>query len=322
MDYVRWIRPKIGHEKIFLPCANGVIFNQAGQVLLMRRRDFGSWATPGGAVDVGETVAACLRREVAEETGLQLDNIELVSILSEPQYDVVYPNGDQTQQFTVNFRAIASTGILHPHDGEALELAWFDPHNLPLDNMLPWYPIMIAQALRDDLPLLSPPQSLPKSETYELWLKLRQFVGHDLIMTCGAVVAVTRDDGCILMTKRMDDGRWWFPAGGQMIGENVSRAAVREVREETGITIVPDRLLGILSGKRYQSTHANGDKNQYVSAAIRAHFVSGTLEPDMTEISALKWMTPEEVLEATKGYRFHPLAQQIITHLNSGNFFE
>lgn len=322
MDYVEWIRPKIGHEKIFLPCANGVIFNQAGEVLLMRRRDFGSWATPGGSVDIGETIKTCLQREVAEETGLQIDNIELVSILSEPEYDVVYPNGDQTQQFTVNFRATVNGGTLHPHDGEALELAWFDPHNLPLDNMLPWYPIMITQALCDDLPILAPPQSLPASETYELWVKLRKSIGHDLIMTCGAVVAVVRDDGRILMTKRMDDGCWWFPAGGQMIGENVSSAAVREVQEETGLTIEVDRLLGILSGKRYQTTHINGDKNQYVSAAIRARLVSGTLTPDMTEISALKWMTSEEILKVTEGYRFNPLARQIITHLNSGYFFE
>ena len=65
-----------------------------------------------------------------------------------------------------------------------------------------------------------------------------------------AVAVVATDDGKILMVKRAIDpmmGRWSLPAGYVDRGEVVEEAAVREVREETGVEVRLDSLLGVYS---------------------------------------------------------------------------
>ena len=60
----------------------GIVF-QEDQVLLVKRGKepgLGKWSIPGGAVDVGETVKSALQREIAEETGLQVEVLDLVEI--------------------------------------------------------------------------------------------------------------------------------------------------------------------------------------------------------------------------------------------------
>lgn len=59
-----------------------------GRIVLIRRRDNGRWALPGGMVDWGEDVTATVRRELAEETGLDLVKIcRLVGVYSAPDRD-------------------------------------------------------------------------------------------------------------------------------------------------------------------------------------------------------------------------------------------
>ena len=65
-----------------------------------------------------------------------------------------------------------------------------------------------------------------------------------------AVAVVASDGGRILMVKRAIDpmmGRWSLPAGYVDRGEEVEEAAVREVREETGVEVRLDSLLGVYS---------------------------------------------------------------------------
>lgn len=59
-----------------------------GRIVLIRRRDNGRWALPGGMVDWGEDVENTVRRELIEETGLDLVKIQrLVGVYSAPDRD-------------------------------------------------------------------------------------------------------------------------------------------------------------------------------------------------------------------------------------------
>jgi ADP-ribose pyrophosphatase YjhB (NUDIX family) len=59
-----------------------------GQIVLIRRRDNGKWALPGGMVDWGQDIPTTVQRELAEETGLELIKIRrLVGVYSAPDRD-------------------------------------------------------------------------------------------------------------------------------------------------------------------------------------------------------------------------------------------
>lgn len=67
-----------------------VIFDPAGRVLLVRRKHepfAGSHALPGGFVEMGETVEGACRREVREEAGIEVDDLSLVGVYSDPKRD-------------------------------------------------------------------------------------------------------------------------------------------------------------------------------------------------------------------------------------------
>ncbi|MBI0300969.1 NUDIX hydrolase [Streptomyces sp. PRKS01-29] len=50
----------------------GVIVDDAGRALLIKRRDNGKWEPPGGVLERGETIPDALQREVLEETGIKI----------------------------------------------------------------------------------------------------------------------------------------------------------------------------------------------------------------------------------------------------------
>jgi len=85
-----------------------VIFDPDDRVLLIRRRNEpfkGAFALPGGFVDIGETVEAGCRREVREETGLDVGDLHLVGVYSDPSRD---PRGHTvTAAFTTRLPAAA-----------------------------------------------------------------------------------------------------------------------------------------------------------------------------------------------------------------------
>ncbi|NJR64646.1 MAG: NUDIX hydrolase [Leptolyngbyaceae cyanobacterium CRU_2_3] len=59
-----------------------------GRIVLIQRRDNGKWSLPGGIVDWGEDIPTSVRRELREETGLDLIKINrLVGVYSDPERD-------------------------------------------------------------------------------------------------------------------------------------------------------------------------------------------------------------------------------------------
>jgi 8-oxo-dGTP diphosphatase len=67
-----------------------VVLDAKGRVLLIRRGHppfRGCYALPGGFVDVGEPVEAACRRELKEETGLEVGTLSLLGVYSDPKRD-------------------------------------------------------------------------------------------------------------------------------------------------------------------------------------------------------------------------------------------
>ncbi|MEU8360447.1 NUDIX hydrolase [Nonomuraea sp. NPDC048882] len=58
----------------------GVVVDRRGQVLLTKRADNGEWQAPGGVLELGEGIHEGLRREVLEETGLEVEPEALTGV--------------------------------------------------------------------------------------------------------------------------------------------------------------------------------------------------------------------------------------------------
>ena len=76
----------------------GAVSVQDGKVLLVKRKFeplAGQWSLPGGAVEVGETLEACLVREMLEETGLEVRVGPVIEVIDRITQDVVDAGGEQ-----------------------------------------------------------------------------------------------------------------------------------------------------------------------------------------------------------------------------------
>src|SRR6266568_4376788 len=59
---------------------SGVIIDDQGRALLIQRRDNGSWEPPGGVLEIRESIQDGLRREVREESGLEVEPTALTGV--------------------------------------------------------------------------------------------------------------------------------------------------------------------------------------------------------------------------------------------------
>ena len=119
-------------------CAtNGIVFNEAGEVLLQKRADNGWWALPGGWVDPGESVEQGAVREVWEETGLRVSVKRLVGVYSDPKYYTImrYPEGPTVQFVTIAFACEWLSGALQISD-ESTDIGFFPTHAMPEETLL------------------------------------------------------------------------------------------------------------------------------------------------------------------------------------------
>lgn len=111
----------------------------------------------------------------------------------------------------------------------------------------------------------------------------------------GAAAIVRDSRGWILLEKRSDCGLWGLPGGRIEPGESVREAAVREVKEETGLNIEITQLLGVYSEPdefRIVTFLDNGDVVQLVDIILEAKIISGELEPS-SESEALQFFNPD-----------------------------
>lgn len=128
-NYIRWIRSKVGHEKIILVFAGGCIFNEKGEVLLQRRGDTNKWGFPGGAIELGETPEMAAIREAKEETGLDVEAARLIGVYTD--CSVKYASGDEAHSIVIGYELKVIGGSLLCDGEETLELRYFAPDDMP-----------------------------------------------------------------------------------------------------------------------------------------------------------------------------------------------
>jgi 8-oxo-dGTP pyrophosphatase MutT (NUDIX family) len=94
--------------------------------------------------------------------------------------------------------------------------------------------------------------------------ELRSLIGHRLILL-PAVAAVIHDaQGRLLLQEKSSGEAWSLPAGAIEQGETPQAAIIREVMEETGLTVSSARILDVFGGAEFRYTYPNDDQVEYV----------------------------------------------------------
>lgn len=117
-------------------------------------------------------------------------------------------------------------------------------------------------------------------------------LANSLVPAASAVVV--DHEGRILLHQRSDNGLWALPGGTMEIGENITETVIREVKEETGIDVVIDHLIGIYSNPRHVVEFSDGEVRQQFSICFACKAVGGDLRVS-DESFEVRFFTPEEI---------------------------
>ncbi|MBN2303092.1 MAG: NUDIX domain-containing protein [Anaerolineae bacterium] len=132
------------------------------------------------------------------------------------------------------------------------------------------------------------------ADGYVRWL--REQVGSQLIYLVYAATLVFDDDGRILIQRRYDFDWLGIPGGALELGEGLKACAIRETREETGLDIAIERLVGVFSHPDYNLLYPNGHRVQQWTACFVGRPVGGSLYADGGETLDVYWLPVAEAL--------------------------
>jgi len=143
-------------------------------------------------------------------------------------------------------------------------------------------------------------------------MDLRKHVGHEPLIVLGATTLVFNDKNELLLNLRSDTNTWGIPGGSMELYETIEETAIRELKEETGITAEKLELVTVLSGKDYYFEYPNGDKMCTVIVLFKVLDYSGRINVSDNESKQLKFFK----LDALPNMESR--AKSIIDKINNG----
>jgi 8-oxo-dGTP pyrophosphatase MutT (NUDIX family) len=124
-----------------------------------------------------------------------------------------------------------------------------------------------------------------------------------------ASAVVVDEAGRLLLVKRTDNGLWTIPGGAMDPGEDIAACCLREVKEESGLDVVIDALIGIYSNPRHVVEYQNGELRQQFSVCFACHPLSNDVATS-SETSEVGFFSVEE----TETMDIHPSIRLRIQH--------
>ncbi|MGV3135711.1 MULTISPECIES: NUDIX domain-containing protein [Brevibacillus] len=111
-NYISTMRKLIGHETLLTVSCGAILEDDQGRILLQQKYNR-IWGIPGGLLEIGETFAETIHREVLEETNLIVKAMQLFGIYSGKNGFAQYANGDKVFSVQLIFHVTDYTGTGH-----------------------------------------------------------------------------------------------------------------------------------------------------------------------------------------------------------------
>jgi 8-oxo-dGTP diphosphatase len=109
--------------------------------------------------------------------------------------------------------------------------------------------------------------------------------------------AIVDDDGRFLAIRRADNGRWEPPGGVLELDESIEAGLIREVAEETGLTVEPIALTGVYKNMR----------RGIVALVFRCKIARQDGQPPPGEVDEIAWLAPDQLSRMSEAYRIRLL---------------
>jgi mutator protein MutT len=124
----------------------------------------------------------------------------------------------------------------------------------------------------------------------EYYKELRKKIGTQLIFNPSVAAIIRNEKGEILFQRpSLNSDVWSLPAGAIELGETPTEAVTREVYEETGLHVSPQKLLGVFGGKDFRFTYPDGNQVEYLILIFECTVENGTLRPVDGESADLQY---------------------------------
>ena len=149
MDYVKYLRDKIGHDVVNLTGVNVLIINENNEILLQKRGTYPlKWGLIGGITELGEALEDTAVREAKEETGLDIKELTLLGTTSGNKCYIDFPNGDKAYFITIGYVTKSFSGNLKVDNVETKDLRFFSYDDLP-ENIPNSHRILIEKYFKE-----------------------------------------------------------------------------------------------------------------------------------------------------------------------------
>jgi 8-oxo-dGTP pyrophosphatase MutT (NUDIX family) len=126
-------------------------------------------------------------------------------------------------------------------------------------------------------------------------MELRGLIGSRLLLLPSVAAVIHDHAGNLLLQEKASGEGWSLPAGAIEPGETPQNAVIREVMEETGLTVTPTAILGVFGGKEFRYTYPNGDQVEYVVTLFRCQVLADQGSWADNETKSLRYFAREDM---------------------------